>query len=62
MFGYLLLSQFLDGILRAFASVRPRIFDVVIMNVEVKGYLFEAIGRGLTKNCMVLCELHQDWF
>ena len=62
VFENLFLSPFVDGIVRAFASVRPFIFDVVIMSVVVKGGVFEVIGHGITKNWVVLCELHQDWF
>ena len=42
------------------ASVCPHIFDEAIIHEVVKGDVFEFIGRGLTKNCMVLCESHQD--
>ena len=59
MFDNLFLSPLVDGTVRAFTYVCQRIFDVVIMIVVVKGGLFELIGRGHTKNCMVLCELHQ---
>ena len=48
--------------MRAFESVRPHIFDVVIMSVVVKGGVFEVIGHGRTNNWMVLCEFHQDRF
>ena len=47
------------GILSAKASVRPRIFDDVVIHEVVKGDVFEFIGRGRTKNWMVLCESHQ---
>ena len=60
MFEILFLSPFVDRIFRAFAPVCPCIFDVVIMSALVKEDVFEFIGRGLTKNWMVLCELHQD--
>ena len=32
------------------------------MHVVFKGDLFEIIGCRYTKNWMVLCELHQEWF
>ena len=44
------------------ASVFPHIFNVVAMRVVVKGGVFEFIGHIRMKNCMVLCESHQDWF
>ena len=44
------------------ASVRPCISYVAVMHVVVKGEIFYFIGRIHTKNWMVLCELHQDWF
>ena len=56
------LSPFVDNIVRALASVSPHIFDVVIMSVVVEGDIFEVIGRGCTKNWIVLCDSHQDWF
>ena len=62
MFENLIFPPFLDRIMRALASVRPSIFDVVIMSVVVKGDLLELICRGRTNNLMVLCQLHQDWF
>ena len=54
--------HFVDGIVRAFESFRPHKFDVVVMSLVVKGEVFQFIGRGLTKNYMVFCELHQDQF
>ena len=62
MFESLIFSSFVDGIMRAFASVRPRIFDVFIMRVVVKGELFEVICHGRKNNWMVLCYLYQNWF
>ena len=47
---------------RAKASVCPHILGVIVMNVAVKGDVFEFIVSRRTKNCMVLCESHQDWF
>ena len=43
-----------------FEYVRPRILDVVIMGVVVNEDVFEVIESGLTKNWMVLYELHQE--
>ena len=62
MFDNLFLYQFVDGIVRAFASVLPHIFDVVIISAVFKGNIFEFIGRRLTKNWMVLYDSYQDWF
>ena len=52
------LSLFVDSIDRAKASVRPHIFDVVIISVVVKWGVFEVIGRGRTNKCMVLCDFY----
>ena len=62
MFDHFLLYSFVDGIVRSKASVYPRIFDVVVMSVVVKGGVFEFIGHGFTKNWVVLCDSYQDWF
>ena len=62
MFDHLLFSPFVDGIVRAKAYVCPRIFDVVLMRVVVKGGVFEFIGHIRTNNWMMLCESHPDWF
>ena len=62
MFENLFLSLFVDRIVREFASIQSRIFDVVIISVLVKADIFEVIGCGRTKNWMVLYESHQDWF
>ena len=59
MFENLFLSLFLDSIVRDFDTVRPRIFDVVVISVLVKKGIFEVIGRGRMKKWMVLCESHQ---
>ena len=56
------LYPFVDGIVGAFASVWPRIFDVVIISVIVKGGLVDVIGHGRQKNRIALCELHQYLF
>ena len=61
MFHNLFFSPFVVGFVRAKASVRPHILDVVVMYDVVKGGVFEFIGRRFTKNCMVLCDLHQYW-
>ena len=43
-------------------SVHPSISDVVVIHVLFKGGVFEFIGSRRTKNRMVLCETHPDWF
>ena len=48
--------------MRAKASVRPHIFDDVVIHEVVKGDVFEFIGLGRRNNWMVLCESHQEWF
>ena len=50
------------GFVRAKTSVRPRISDDVIMHEVVEGGVFEFLGHGRTKNWVVLCGFHQDWF
>ena len=50
VFENLFLSPFVDGIVRAFASVRPLIFDVVIIIAVIKGGVFGVIGHGRTNN------------
>ena len=62
MFENFFLYPFLYRFVRAFASVHPHIFDVVIMSVVVKGDVFEVICHGLTENWMVFCESQQKWF
>ena len=62
MFDNLFFYPFVDRIMRSKASVRSRIFDVFVMRVLVKRYVYEFIGGIYTKSCMVLCELNQDWF
>ena len=57
MFKNYILSPIIDGIVTAFAYVRPCIFDVVIMSVVVKWDVFEVIDHGHMKKLMVLCEL-----
>ena len=47
---------------RSKASVRPRIFDDVVILEVVKGGVFSFIGRGRTKGWMLLCESNQYWF
>ena len=54
IFEKLFLYPFVDGIVRAFVFVCISIFDVVVMSVIVKGGVFEVIGHGRTKQCMVL--------
>ena len=44
------------------ASVRPDIFDDVVMHEVVKGDVFEFVGIGHTKNLIALCESLQEWF
>ena len=58
MFDNSFLSPFVDGIVRSKASVRLRIFDVIVMRVLFKGGVLEFIGRRHTNNSMVLCEFH----
>ena len=58
MFENFILSPFVYRIVRAFASVLPQIFDVFIIIVVFKGYVFEVIGSGRTKNCIP----HKYWF
>ena len=55
MFDNIFISPFLDRIVRAKASVRPHLFDVVLMHVVVKGGVFQFIRRIRTKNLNVLC-------
>ena len=43
-------------------SVRQHISGDVVMHIVVHGNVFEFIGCGRTKNGIVLCEFHQDWF
>ena len=62
MFNNLFFSPFVDVIVRAKEYVLPHIFDVVVMHVLVKEYVFGFIGRRCTKNWIVLCDSHQDWF
>ena len=64
IFDHLLFYPFLVtvGFVRAKASVRPHIIDGALMHKVVKGGVFEFIGLGRTNNCIVFCELHQDWF
>ena len=62
MFDYILLSPFVDRIVSSKVSVRPHIFYVALICVVVKGCVFEFIGHRRTKNWMVLCESHQEWF
>ena len=42
--------------------VIPHISDYIVIHVIVKGYVFEFIGLGRTKNRIVLCEWCLDWF
>ena len=58
-FDNLLFSPFVVIFVRANASVRPRISDVIAIHESVKEDVFEFIGVRCTKNCMVLCESHQ---
>ena len=62
-FDHFLFSPFsvIVGSVRAKEYIRPHKFDDVVRHVVVKGDLFELMGCGCTKNCIVLCELHQDW-
>ena len=62
MFDNFFFYSFVDGTVRAKVSVLLHIFDVVVMCVVVKGNIFEFIGNRHTKNWIVLCESHQDWF
>ena len=62
IFDHSTFSPFVVEFLRAKASVRPHISDVVLMHELVKGNVFEFIGRKLMKKWKVLCESHQDWF
>ena len=62
MFDNFFFNPFTVRFFRFNASVFTRISDVFVMHEVVKGHVFEFIGRGQTKNWMVLCELHQDWF
>ena len=62
MFVNLLFYPIVDRIVSAKASLRPHIFDLVVMRVVFKGDVFEFIGYGHTKKWIVLCELHHDWF
>ena len=56
------ISPFVDGIVRAKASVCSHIFYVIIIREVVKEDVFEFIGRRHTKKWMGLCDSHQDWF
>ena len=62
MFDNFLFSSFVNGIVRAKVSIFLCIFDAVVMSVLVKGGVFDLIGRRRTKNLVVLCESHNDWF
>ena len=62
MFDNLFFYSLMDGIVRAKASVRPGLFDMVVMSLVFKGNTFEFIGLRPTKICMVLCDSHQYWF
>ena len=62
MFYSLLFYPFVDGIMDSKVSICPHIFYVVIMCVFVKGGIFEFIGHRCTKNWMMFCDSHQDWF
>ena len=44
---------------RSKESFRPRISNYIVMHVVVKGDVFEFIGRVITKNGILLCELRQ---
>ena len=46
----IVLNPFVDGIVRAKASICPHIFDVVLMRLVVKLDIFELIGFRHTKN------------
>ena len=63
MFDHFFFSPFTVtvGFFRAKASVRPHIFDDVVMNEVVKGEVLEFIGLGNTNIWIVLCELRQYW-
>ena len=56
VFDNLFLSSFVDRVVRDFESVLPNLFYVFIMNVLVKGGVFEFIVHERTKDCMVLRE------
>ena len=60
VFDNLFLYPFVDGIVRDKASVLPHIFYVVIIIIVFKGDVFKVIGRGRTKNWILLCESHHD--
>ena len=62
MFGNSLFSPFKFGFVSSKASVRQPILDVVVIHLVFKWEVFEFIERRLTKNCIVMCESHQDWF
>ena len=50
------------GCVRAKSSVQRCIYDDVVMNVVVKGDVFEFICRQHTKTEIVFCVSCQDWF
>ena len=62
MFDNSFFSPFVDVFLRGKVSVRPRIFDLVVMHELFKGDAFGFIGKRRTKDCMVLCGSHKYWF
>ena len=62
IFDHLFFYPFVDKILMAKASVCPRISDVVVKRVVVKGFVFGFIVHRHMNNWMVFCELHQDRF
>ena len=64
VFYYLFFYKFVVtvGFVRYKVSVIPRIFDDVLMNEVDKEGVFKFVLLGQTKNWIVLCESHQDWF
>ena len=53
---------FTFGFVMSKASLHQHIFDESVINELFKGEVFEFIGIGRIKNCMMLCESHQDRF
>ena len=50
------------GCVRSKNSVRPCLYDEVVMHVISEGGVFEFLFRGCTNNCVVLYELRQYRF
>ena len=58
LFDHLIFSPFavMVGCVRDNVYVLPCVFDDAVMHEAVKGIIFDFIGLGHTKNCILLCE------